>query len=84
MKHFIFTKQSSKTGRNGGRTLTFSVHQIVNNELEYCGEFKESSGSYKGDQSAVMNHLGKTGKIDAKYAEGYYKHENGDFKLTEL
>ena len=84
MKHFIFKKDSTKTGRHGGRTLTFNVYQIVDNELIYCGEFKESSSAYKGDMSAVMNYLGGNGKIQSQYADGYYQYDNGQFKLTEI
>lgn len=84
MKHFIFIKETSKTGKNGSRKLYFRVYEIVNNEVQDCGYFSESSGSYKGDDSAVMNHLGRNSKIDAKYAEGYFRHDNGNFKLTEL
>jgi hypothetical protein len=37
MKHFIFTKESGKTGRNGGRKLSFNIYEVVDNEVVPCG-----------------------------------------------
>lgn len=85
MKSFFATKTSGKVRRMGTYTLTFSVYQITKNLPVYIGTVEASSGSYKGDESCVMNYIANTGLIPAKYKEGYYRDmAKKDFTLSIL
>ena len=83
MKHFIGIKKSEKISRTyGGATVKCYIYEIIDNEPVYVGEVEWCTCSYKGEESCIMNALGRSGVIHEEFKDGYFKRDNGQFKIT--
>ena len=61
-----------------------SVYQIKKNSLIPCGYVEINTGSYKGNESEIMNHLSKNKFIQKEFSEGYYKRDNDKFTIEQI
>jgi hypothetical protein len=61
-----------------------SVYQLKKNSLIPCGYVEINTGSYKGNESEIMNKLGRDGFLPKSISEGYYKRDNGKFTIEQI
>ena len=55
-----------------GFKVRANIYEIKKNQPELVDMVEWNTQSFKGEQSAVMNHLGRTGILPKKYADKYY------------
>lgn len=73
MRIFIYSiNESKRSNKTGSTYVKANVYEIKNNLPKLIDMIEWSTGSFKGEQSAVMNHLGNIGVLPKKYAEKYY------------
>lgn len=61
-----------------------NVFQIKKNSLIPCGDISVNTGSYKGNESDIMNHLSRKKFLPKTFSEGYYKYDNGKFTIEQI
>jgi len=69
MKTFIYTKEERPA--KFYRKLIFTVYRITKNKPVYIGVVSANTGSYRGDDSTVMNYLISL-QLLPKKEYGYY------------
>ncbi len=81
MRQFIYTTESKKVQRTGSSKVTAQVYEIENNKPKHIGEVVWNTGSFKGEQSTVMNFLQdqKVLNIEGSY---YSDVKNKQFEIT--
>lgn len=72
MKTFIYTTQSNYNRRTGSSAVTAQVYRVVKNKPKHVLEVKWNTGSFKGEDSAIMNKLAEAEIIHLRYKQGYY------------
>jgi len=83
MKTFIYTTKS-KPRRMGGSNVTAKVFRIKNNTPECITTLNWCTASFKGEESAIMNHLAEEKDIPKKYS-GYYSERDQDiFRIISV
>lgn len=83
MTNYIYTRTDGKSTM-GSRKLHFKIWKLVKNTPVFICECTANSGSYKGDDSRVMNELASIGEIPKKYKWYYSDYANKKFKLINL
>lgn len=81
MKSFCVTENYSKKQTTGGTLVKSDVYRIKNNLPVYIGEVIWNTASYKGIETETMNFIAKSGNIQKKYKDGYYKCDNPHFRI---
>ena len=85
MRKFVFYISSEKSQRNLPSTIReMIVYKISKNSLLSCGNVIINTGSYKGNESEIMNHLSRNGFLPKVYKDGYYKRDNGKFMIEQI
>ena len=84
MRTFVYYICSRKTRRNlPGYNLEICIHELIDNAPSRIGFLKVCTASYKGEDSEVMNFLGREGIVDKSFSDGYYR-QTPSFRIISL
>jgi hypothetical protein len=61
-----------------------NVFKLSKNSLIPCGSVEINTGSYPGNESAIMRFLANEKHIPKTFQEGYYKMDNGKFTISQI
>ena len=82
--NYIYYTQKHTTKRNAGFYVIAKVYVVKRSKVKFVCNVDWNTASYKGDKSAIMNHLAEIGIIPKKYIHEYYVKKPNNLIITEI
>lgn len=85
MKTYIYTTVGKWNRNTGGSRVVAQVYLVEKNIPKHVAEVTWNTGSFKGEESTIMNTLAKNGVLPKKYSEGYLSdHPKRQFRFIHI